>query len=63
MAQPFSNQPISDMAVKAMEAGLNGDKLPKFGRLTTQQLEIVNSIYDAARNRRAGDRIIALRVR
>lgn len=54
---------IADMVVEAMTAGLNGEKLPDFGPLPAFQIGLVNSIYDAARNRRAGDRVIAKRVR
>jgi len=52
------------MVVKAMEAGLEGRRLPDFGpRLSREQVEIINTVYDAARNRGAGERIRAHRVK
>lgn len=63
MNKQNTNRSLSSMAVDAMNAGLNGEKLPNFGQLPAFQVELLNTIYDAARNRRAGDRIIALRVR
>lgn len=63
MNQRFSEKPTADLAVEAMQAGLNGEKCPNFGRLSPDQLRIVNAIYDAARNRSAGDRVIAHRAK
>jgi len=55
---------LAELMVRAMEAGLNGQRLPNFGnRLPADVLEAINTIYDAARNRGAGDRIRAHRVR
>lgn len=63
MAKNLENRSLSAMAIDAMNAGLNGEKLPNFGKLPAFQIDLLNSINNAARNRRAGDRIIALRVR
>jgi hypothetical protein len=54
---------IPDIVVKTMEAGLRGEKLPNFGDLPPDVLAVVNAVYDAARNRNAGERIRATRVR
>lgn len=60
---PLCTKPDADLAVEAMQAGLSGEKLPNFGRLTPMSLALVNAVYDAARNRRAGDRVVAHRVK
>jgi hypothetical protein len=46
---------IANMALAAMNAGLRGEKMPLLGsKLSIEVLEMVNSIYDEARNYRAG---------
>ena len=45
---------ISELALAAMQAGLNNKALPTLGRLTKEQILIVNSVYDNARNWAAG---------
>lgn len=48
------------MVVEAMRAGLAGRRLPDFGpRLKPEQIEVINAVYDEARNRNAGDRVRA----
>jgi len=54
---------LAEMVVKAMEAGLTGQRLPDFGYLSREAVETVNAVYDAARNRGAGERIRATRVK
>lgn len=60
---PLCTRPDEEIAVEAMQAGLSGEKLPNFGRLTPSKLALVNAIYDAARNRRDGERVIAHRIK
>lgn len=60
---PLCKRPEVELAVEAMQAGLSGERLPDFGRLTPSQLALVNAIYDAARNRRDGERVVAHRVK
>lgn len=50
---------LQELAVAAMKAGLQGRPLPNLGRLTPEQLAMVNTVYDEARNWAAG---IAVRV-
>lgn len=45
---------LHELAVAAMKAGLRELPLPDFGRLTTEQLAVVNAIYDEARNWASG---------
>lgn len=50
---------LHELAVAAMKAGLQGLALPNLGRLTPEQLAMVNTVYEEARNWSAG---IAVRV-
>ena len=45
---------LHEIAVAAMKAGLRGIPLPNLGRLTTEQLALVNTVYEEARNWAAG---------
>lgn len=45
--------PLARMAVEAMQAGLRGEKMPDFGRLTSDRLMVISSIYEEARKERA----------
>jgi hypothetical protein len=46
----------TEIVLKAMEDGLAGQKLPDFGsRLPLDLIEMINAVYEAARNRAAGD--------
>jgi hypothetical protein len=45
---------ISDLALAAMLAGLNGEALPNLGPLSSEHLLMVNELYDKARNWAAG---------
>lgn len=59
-----SPSPLAWMAAKAMEAGLAHQRMPDFGpRLKPEWLEVINYVYDAARNRGAGERYRARRVK
>lgn len=51
---------FATMAVMAMRAGLNGDRMPNFGdRLTREQLGVLNAVYEQGRNWNAGQRVRA----
>lgn len=52
-----SSQQAADATVRAMNAGLAGECLPKSPlTFTPAQIETLNTVYDAARNRGAGSR-------
>jgi hypothetical protein len=54
----------TEMALRAMRAGLSGECLPNLGsRLTVEQLALVNAIYDEARNWSDGQKVKAHRVK
>lgn len=47
----------AQLAMAAMNAGLRGERLPDLGRLTKEELGLVNSVYDEARNFRASGQV------
>lgn len=52
-----TSQQAADATVRAMNAGLAGERLPKSPlSFTPAQVETINTVYDAARNRAAGSR-------
>ncbi|WP_225782654.1 hypothetical protein [Xenophilus sp. Marseille-Q4582] len=52
-----TSQQAADATVRAMNAGLAGERLPKSPlTFTPAQVETLNTVYDAARNRAAGSR-------
>lgn len=54
----------ADLALEAMRAGLRGERLPNFGNsLDAEQLRMVNSVYEEARNWSAGSKFAASRAR
>lgn len=48
---------FSLLALEAMKAGLEGKRLPNFGPITKEQIELVNCLYDEARNWHAGSNV------